>query len=959
MKALSPALLGLVLLASVTGAEAGLVVAQETKLTLAGDGKSYAMFGNAVALGPNLLLAGDILGTVKVFARDGTAWSHDQVLLPPDADHAVSFGRAIALDDDVAVIAARTPTAYVFRRTDGNWSLEAALVANPTHPEWCSGAVAVSASTIVVGCMDESVAGGSGAVHVFRRDGTSGAWSEVKRLTPPDFRSRNFGAAVAVDGDTILVGDPGYQYTAARQGAAHVYRWSGSDYSLEKSFIDPDLAAGTRDDFGQSVALRGGFAAISAPSATVGTQDDAGAVYVYQRTEMPKGTTWSSMGRLTASDSATVTGWGTAVGIDLVILRTGVIAGRLVVAGPNHGSGGAGYIFGQTGSTWSEQARVVGPYRGQGNAGASIAVSGNAVAVGVPMADAREGVLRAVGEVQLFRQSGATWPQESTLTGDSGAAYDMAGSLLAASGDTLAVLAPLDVGAAGPSVGSAHVFERVGRNWKLQADIAPRSGQPDSFGGGIALDGDRMILPLNLGSSSSIEVYERMAGTRNRRTTLTDPATDVSLGPAVALSGDTIVAEAYSSSASTPAPHLDVFGNAGGTWVHLAKLCDIASANQCPRDIRDADEFGRALALEGDTLLAGAPSDAVSGIRQGTVFVFGRRRGRWLTPTKLSANDGAAGDLFGLAVALSRNGSRAVVGAPHAASGAVTGAGAAYVFEKIGGAWLQTYKLIGPPVDGGRFGASVAIEGDAILVGAPGKDPGNASDPGAAHLYVRSGDGWNEKAIVVPADSVAGDEVGGGVAMAGETLFVGAPMDDNTTGSRSGAIYVYLPERDFGDALGKHFPTLLEDDGARHWLDDSGPRIGKALDAEIDGQPSVGAIGDDTAGESDEDGVTFGKMVPGRPGSARIVLSAPAGIAVLDAWIDFNGDRDWNDAGERIASAKVLPHGATALTFDVPSTAKIGTTIARFRLSSNGTPRVDGFATDGEVHDQRVKIGAP
>ena len=159
---------------------------------------------------------------------------------------------------------------------------------------------------------------------------------------------------------------------------------------------------------------------------------------------------------------------------------------------------------------------------------------------------------------------------------------------------------------------------------------------------------------------------------------------------------------------------------------------------------------------------------------------------------------------------------------------------------------------------------------------------------------------------------------------------------------------------DFGDAP-TPYPTLLPN-GARHTIV-PGFQLGLAEDAETDGQPNVFALGDDLAGvPDDEDGVVFkSPLFPG--GTVKVTVSASQ-PGLLDAWIDFNRDNDWDEATDQIFASTSLAAGDNNLTFVVPINASIGVpsvfTYARFRFSSAGGLSFTGPAPDGEVEDYRV-----
>jgi plastocyanin len=158
---------------------------------------------------------------------------------------------------------------------------------------------------------------------------------------------------------------------------------------------------------------------------------------------------------------------------------------------------------------------------------------------------------------------------------------------------------------------------------------------------------------------------------------------------------------------------------------------------------------------------------------------------------------------------------------------------------------------------------------------------------------------------------------------------------------------------DFGDLADPTYPTLLASNGPRHVL--GVLFMGAAADAEPDGQPTVLADGDDLNFVDDEDGVVFSADVIIGATGVPIEVSA-SGPGLLDAWVDFNGDGDFADAGEQIFVSTALVAGANSLTFDVPGAAAAGTTGARFRLSSAGGLSPTGLAVDGEVEDYLVTL---
>ncbi len=170
---------------------------------------------------------------------------------------------------------------------------------------------------------------------------------------------------------------------------------------------------------------------------------------------------------------------------------------------------------------------------------------------------------------------------------------------------------------------------------------------------------------------------------------------------------------------------------------------------------------------------------------------------------------------------------------------------------------------------------------------------------------------------------------------------------------------------DYGDAPDPSYPTLLAHTGARHGLG-SDVYLGVCVDVEDNGQPTAGADGDDTATgafygtgpcDDDEDGVTF--TTPLYVGATADVDVTANAACYLSAWVDFNDDGNWADAGEAIFSGQALTAGVNSLSFSVPSGAAPGDTYARFRCTTDGVVAFAGEAPDGEVEDYRVTVETP
>ena len=174
---------------------------------------------------------------------------------------------------------------------------------------------------------------------------------------------------------------------------------------------------------------------------------------------------------------------------------------------------------------------------------------------------------------------------------------------------------------------------------------------------------------------------------------------------------------------------------------------------------------------------------------------------------------------------------------------------------------------------------------------------------------------------------------------------------------------VILGELDWGDAPDtpdNTYPTYAISGGAHHDISlPANPFMGAGVDAEPDGQPTVGADGDDS-NTDDEDGITFPviPLIPGGVDTIFVDMTASPTPCLLNAWIDFNGDGDWDDTLEQIATDAPMPiGGVNPIPVTTPITATQGLSYARFRCDIGGGLPPAGFAPDGEVEDYVVNIG--
>jgi len=164
--------------------------------------------------------------------------------------------------------------------------------------------------------------------------------------------------------------------------------------------------------------------------------------------------------------------------------------------------------------------------------------------------------------------------------------------------------------------------------------------------------------------------------------------------------------------------------------------------------------------------------------------------------------------------------------------------GAAYVFVRNGERWEEQAKLTASSVAEGlsdHFGRSVAIDGDMAIVGSPYDDDAGTSS-GSAYVFVRNGDMWEETKKLTARDTAAGDYFGWSVAISGDVVIVGADEDDDAGGD-SGSAYVFIRN---GDMCEEKRKLTASDATASDYF---GYSVAISGDVAI-----VGSFGDDNAG---------------------------------------------------------------------------------------------------------------
>jgi hypothetical protein len=390
--------------------------------------------------------------------------------------------------------------------------------------------------------------------------------------------------------------------------------------------------------------------------------------------------------------------------------------------------------------------------------------------------------------------------EKAKLRASDGAAKDAFGWSVAISGDTVVVGAHHDDVGGNYDQGSAYVFVEPAGGWSdRRAETAKLTASDgawmDRFGWSVAISGDTVVVGApedSVGGSAYVFVEPAggWAGDLTENTKLTASDGDY-FGASVMISGDTVVvgAPAVTIGGSYGVGAAYVFLKPAGGWA--GDLTE--NAKLTASDGAGAEYFGQ-VAIGGDTIVVGAPFAHVGGNgSRGSAYVFLEPAGGWagdLTEdAKLTASDGANGDYFGASVKIS--GDTVVVGARGHDVGANQEQGSAYVFIEPSDGWAgdltENAKLTALDGSAGDyFGASVAISGDTLVVGAPNVNQGSA------YVFLEPSGGWagdlTENAKLTASDGANSDHFGKSVAIDGETIVLGA----HGGAKQRGSAYVFV-----------------------------------------------------------------------------------------------------------------------------------------------------------------------
>lgn len=392
-----------------------------------------------------------------------------QKLLATDGSVDDAFGVSVSLRRDLAICGAYYAdngygAAYIFNRAAGQWTQQARLAIPGGSPTDLAGrAVAIDRDFAIINSeFDDQAAFDAGAVYIYERSGD--AWLLGDKLIALDAADdANFGHAVAIFRDTILVGAPGDSPCPSDPfcgaGSAYVFVRDQSHWVQQAKLVAADAAPDA--DFGWSVALFGDIAVIGAP----GDAGGRGAVYVFTRSDG----TWTQQAKLVDPLAGPADALGWSVSLSGLTLAAGA-----PLADTGATASGLALVFARAGGNWSIQARLTPADPGPDlRFGWSVATDGGLTLIGAPGDDdaCSSNPFCDSGAAYLYARSLATWSCRAKLRPADSALGDQFGNAVALSEGAALVGSPLDDDLGSVS-GAAYLFRAGAPRGDLDCDCA-------------------------------------------------------------------------------------------------------------------------------------------------------------------------------------------------------------------------------------------------------------------------------------------------------------------------------------------------------------------------------------------------------------------------------------------------------------------------------------------------------
>jgi hypothetical protein len=728
-------------------------------------------------------------GTVKVY-DSGTGELRFVIPSPTPASirNDDLFGSVVAISGSRVVVGVpryRLPSpdyenlgiVFVYDLSSATPTVPVATLGNPLPGKAVLGvdfgaAVAISGTRVVVGAPGDDTRGqNAGVAFVYDLSPSNPNTGVVTLFGPNPEAGDRFGASVAIFGSLVVVGAP---TGSATTGRAFLYDVASATPAVSYAgLVNPDPVAG--DQFAESLSMSGTRVLVGAPGDSTGAAA-AGSAYLFEvaglTTDTPNPVT-------TFRNPAPAPGdrFGAAVGIG---------DGKVVIGAAADDAGGtdSGIAYLYFAESPTPFAFLRNPRPAAGDAfGSAVAIAATGVVVGAPADDL---VATDAGDAYFYPLDGTSFDFPRRTLNDSGQPFGagFGTSVAIAKGGffarpAIAVGAPFDHAGARES-GRAFLYyfgSTSGSGWGSPSpNVGDHFGSAAAIGSYLASSDFWVGAPSEDTTSANVGAAYRynflIPGRPIPPSLVADPNASANdhFGNAMAADGSTNVIAAFRA--------------AGGGKVFVSTRSLVLNNPGGP-----GDDFGFSVGVSGSRVIVGAPGEDTGASNAGSAYLYDTTAATPETPATILRNpDSAGGDAFGTSVAVS--GRYAVVGAPNDDTGCAD-AGSAYVFDLVGTSPTVPIAVLRNPAPnvGAKFGQAVEIEGTIVAVGAP-DDLAIVRDGGVVFLFdLASSTPSVPVATLRPPAPSDRHRFGYSLAMAGENLVVGAPWEGH-----NGVVHVFGPD---------------------------------------------------------------------------------------------------------------------------------------------------------------------
>ncbi len=741
----------------------------------------------------------------------------EQKLLPTPnglGGQSAHLGGSFSIDNDRMLVGTGV-NAIMFEYDGENWIETQKIMSKPDYPSYnfeFATSVNLSGNRAVVNAYSHTHAG---AVYIFEFDGEN--WVETVELTSPEgVTNDKFGYSVSLSGDRMVVSAPianiGESYNEELVGVAYIFEFDGNNW-IETAKLVP--SNGYRlDNFGYTVVLDGDRVLVGSIDKDALDQEYSGAVYVFEFKE----NTWIETAELTGFDTNKWDKFGSSISLE---------ADLALIGSPG---GTAAYLFQYINDNWIQKTKLVDTYGIESLFfGSSVALNGDQISITTTSS------LGKPSYVHVFEQNNDQWTQTLTLESD----FYYFGKSLEFHNGELFIGSP-DYSHNGTSgTGVVHVYKKLGMDWLKSADIvASDSAAFDRFGYEVSLSGNRALVGAygdnegDDGNSGSVYFFEydgdswinvgKFTGNGGR------------FGRSVSLSGNSaLVGAPDENTGINDSGAVYFYYHNGIEWNEVGKLVaeelvegsnfgtvvDInnsRAAVSAPQEEavyifdfnnnllqfeqtaklvkpegNEENSFARTISLSGDRLLISGEYPYTQDcqilcppllFKEGFVYIFEFNGDDWLDVAMLTASDSQEMNAFGYSASL--DGDHVIIGAPGTMINDHYFAGAAYIFNFNGNDWVESTKLIASDTaTDEKFGYSVSLSGTRSLIGTKNEK---------VYTYEYTDSLWNDSSQITFIDNESLESIGFGtsVSLSGNRALIGAPSDDEH-GQNSGSAYIF------------------------------------------------------------------------------------------------------------------------------------------------------------------------